>query len=107
MSGGELPAMNDPRFDPYRPPQASLGSDRGDHGSRELEIPEGSPFLTIWTRPRGTIRGAVETDPNQHFWFLGILFGIHRSFDQAIGFRHRRCGLREGRRGEDVNDKAP
>ena len=43
--------------------------------------------MTIWTRPRGTIRGVVETDPNQHFWFLGMMYGVHRSFDQAIGFQ--------------------
>jgi len=39
-------------------------------------VPYGSPWLTIWTQPRGTIRGIVDSDPNQCLLLLASLSGI-------------------------------
>src|SRR5690348_5759072 len=54
-----------------------------DIGNRSLwmEVPridlgEESPFVTIWTRPRQTIRAIVETDPTRYVVTLTILQGV-------------------------------
>lgn len=41
-----------------------------------IDLGEESPFLTIWTRPRQTIRAIVETDPTRHVVTLAILDGV-------------------------------
>jgi Yip1 domain len=41
-----------------------------------IDLTEENPFLTIWTRPRQTIRAIVETDPTRHVLILTVLQGI-------------------------------
>jgi hypothetical protein len=43
---------------------------------RRIDLGEESPFLTIWTRPRQTIRAIVETDPTRHVVTLAVLQGV-------------------------------
>jgi hypothetical protein len=43
----------------------------------------GNPWLTIWLKPRGTIRWIVETDPKQQVIMLAILAGIVESLGTA------------------------
>ena len=41
-----------------------------------IDLGEESPFVTIWTRPRQTIRAIVETDPTRHVVTLAVLQGV-------------------------------
>ncbi len=42
-----------------------------------------SPFFTIWTRPRATIRGIVETDPTWHVVPIVMLAAISQALQRA------------------------
>jgi hypothetical protein len=42
-----------------------------------------SPFLSIWIKPRETIRRIVETNPTQHVILLAMLAGIGQALDRA------------------------
>jgi hypothetical protein len=42
-----------------------------------------SPFLSIWVKPRETIRRIVDTDPTQHVVLLAMLAGIGQALDRA------------------------
>ncbi len=42
-----------------------------------------NPFLTIWTRPRTTIRGIVDTDSSFHVTSLAAVGGILNVLDRA------------------------
>jgi hypothetical protein len=42
-----------------------------------------SPFVTIWTRPRQTVRRIVAERPDLHVLLLAGLFGIGRALDRA------------------------
>jgi len=42
-----------------------------------------SPFLSIWVKPRETIRKIVETDPTKHVILLAMLAGIGQALDRA------------------------
>lgn len=42
-------------------------------------------WLTIWTKPRGTVRAIIDADPTRHLWKLAILAGIYRAFDRIYG----------------------
>ena len=74
--------MHDPDFDPYLPPRApvklmpskALGTD----------AIEGNPWVTIWTRPRGTIRGIVDVDPARSVTLLAMLYGIGSTLGRAL-----------------------
>ena len=46
-------------------------------------INPGNPFLTIWFKPRGTIRYIIRTDPDKYMFFLAIISGIYQAFDRA------------------------
>lgn len=67
--------MNDPDFDPYLPPRAPVGLTKTPKGGG-AEVPDGSPWVTIWTRPRGTIRGIVNSDPTTFVLPLAMLSGF-------------------------------
>jgi hypothetical protein len=47
------------------------------------------PFLSIWTSPRVTIRGIVDTDPNRHVLWLVVVSGflgvLNRAAAQGLG----------------------
>lgn len=49
----------------------------------ELGDIDGNPFLTIWTRPRATIRQIVARDPKQYLLPLVFLSGVGDLLDQA------------------------
>jgi len=42
-----------------------------------------NPFLTIWTRPRATIRGIVNTNPTLHVTLLAVIGGVIQTLDNA------------------------
>lgn len=76
---------------PYQPPSANLRP-IGDGPGEPGEIgPDENPYLTIWTRPRATIRRIVRTDPNRGLIVLAALAGIHTSLQEAAlnGVGHR------------------
>jgi hypothetical protein len=41
-----------------------------------------SPFISIWTKPRETIRQIVETDPKKYVIVLAMLAGISQTLDR-------------------------
>lgn len=47
--------------------------------------PSVTPLLSIWTRPRQTIRHIVETDPGRHVILLAALAGVGETLDRASG----------------------
>lgn len=49
----------------------------------ETEEEGGNPWLSIWVRPRGTIRKIVDTNPERNVLLLAILSGIIRALDNA------------------------
>jgi hypothetical protein len=51
--------------------------------TREIDLSVDNPFLTIWTRPRATIRAIVNTDPYPHVIPLAILGGIVQTLNNA------------------------
>lgn len=42
-----------------------------------------SPFLSIWVKPRGTIRRIVDSDPTKYVLILAMLTGVSQSLDNA------------------------
>ncbi len=44
----------------------------------------GNPFLSIWMRPRQTVRALVETNPNSYVIMLSGLAGIVRALDRTM-----------------------
>ena len=43
-----------------------------------------SPWLSVWLRPRVTIRHLADTDPRRHVLLLGAMGGIANSLSQAM-----------------------
>lgn len=43
-----------------------------------------SPFTSIWTRPRETVRHLVQTDPTRHVVQLAMAGGVAQSISQAM-----------------------
>lgn len=43
------------------------------------------PWLSMWTRPRATVRQILDTDPNRGVLLLAVLSGILSSFSSAAG----------------------
>ena len=41
-----------------------------------------SPFISIWTKPRETIKGIVETDPKKYVLVLAMLAGVSQVLDR-------------------------
>jgi hypothetical protein len=52
-------------------------------GVQGIDLSVQSPFFTIWTRPRETIRGIVETDPAWHVVPIAMLAAITQSLHRA------------------------
>ncbi|MEM7117173.1 MAG: Yip1 family protein [Chloroflexota bacterium] len=42
-----------------------------------------NPFISIWIRPRDTIRQIVDADPEKHIYFLAAISGIYRVLESA------------------------
>jgi Yip1 domain len=74
--------MHDPDFDSYLPPRAPVGNLR--KKSAGTERVEGNPWLTIWTRPRGTMREIVETDPSRSVMLLAAISGVNSTLSRLI-----------------------
>jgi hypothetical protein len=69
---------------PYAAPLSSSAHEPpADRATEGLDPSVHNPFFTIWTRPRATIRGIVDTDPTLHVTGLAVLAGIVRSLDNA------------------------
>jgi Yip1 domain len=66
-------------------PGSAFGSDDvgPGKGTRGINLMVDNPFLTIWTRPRATIRGIVDTDPYHFMVSLTVLGGISNALDRA------------------------
>lgn len=47
-------------------------------------VEEVNPFVSIWFRPRVTVRWIVHSNPTLHLWLLAGLAGIADSFDNAV-----------------------
>ncbi len=74
--------MQDPDFDPYLPPRAPIGFAKPMPSGKDSV--EGSPWLTIWTRPRGTIRAIVDTDPTRSVLLLAMIYGISSTLSRSM-----------------------
>ena len=46
--------------------------------------PSQNPWVSIWTRPRQTIRAIVESNPRSQLWVLLVLGGIATALNRAI-----------------------
>lgn len=69
---------------PYEAPQAQDVVVRsGPTATNAIDLSVDNPFLTIWTRPRATIRAIVNTDPYPHVVPLAILGGIVSTLSNA------------------------
>jgi hypothetical protein len=42
-----------------------------------------SPFISIWVKPRATIRDIVDTDPTKYVLLLAMLSGVSEALDNA------------------------
>ncbi len=74
--------MHDPDFDPYLPPRAPIGFAKSKaFGTDHVE---GNPWLTMWTRPRGTIRMIVDTDPSRSVILLAVIYGISSTLSRSM-----------------------
>jgi hypothetical protein len=71
-------------FNPYEAPRAQdvVVKSRATE-TKEIDLAVDNPFLTIWTRPRATIRAIVNTDPYPHVVLLAILGGIVSTLSNA------------------------
>ena len=49
----------------------------------KIDLSRESPFLTIWTRPRATIRGIIEQNPNYGVLPIAIAGGIIQRFNSS------------------------
>jgi hypothetical protein len=78
----EAPAIPPRTSNPYAPPQAPLSppekaDDRGDDAEPD------NPWLSIWTKPRATVRYLVKNDPDRHVPLLAVLGGIANALGRA------------------------
>jgi hypothetical protein len=76
--------MNDPEFDPYLPPRAPIGLSIKGKATVGLD---GNPWLTIWTSPRATIRGIVDTDPTRNVLLLAVITGFNAVIGNTIQYQ--------------------
>jgi hypothetical protein len=80
MAGNELFG----EVNPYEPPRAQdVIAPAMSAGTTAIDLSTQNPFLTIWTKPRATIRAIVDRDPRRHVIILAMLSGIVRTIDRA------------------------
>ncbi len=69
-----------PADNPYYAPQAATAEAGGYITRSELTL---NPWMSIWTRPRATIRQIVDTDPTYMVLALGAAAGIARALGEV------------------------
>lgn len=72
---------------PYRPPAARLDdapSAGSSFHSQGIDLEVDNPWLTIWTRPRATIRGVVDRDPTYRVVPLAAAAGVNLVLNRLI-----------------------
>jgi Yip1 domain len=71
-------------MNPYAAPEADLcREDVGRSKTRGIDLSVENPFLTIWTRPRATIRGILNTNPTYLVLPLAMAGGVTQTLDSA------------------------
>jgi hypothetical protein len=65
-----------PRTHIAAPVRAPISKRPRRHSSTVALPPDSNPWLTIWTQPRRTIRGIVDSDPRRGVLLLALLGGI-------------------------------
>lgn len=78
----EDPALPGSTSNPYAPPRAPLSTPR-EADDREDDAEPENPWLSIWTKPRATIRYLVKNEPQRHVLLLGAIGGIVNSLGRA------------------------
>ncbi len=73
--------MPQPDDDPYAPPSAPIGV--ADESPRAEHL-DGPPLLTIWSRPRSTIRTIVDTEPTRGVIALASVSGFGGALGQLL-----------------------
>jgi hypothetical protein len=69
---------------PYAAPKVQESRQRSESRATEaIDLAVENPFLTIWTRPRATIRGIVNADPTHHVMLLAMAGGVIQAVGQA------------------------
>jgi hypothetical protein len=69
---------------PYAPPRAQIKfAPTGVPPTVGIDLATENPFFTIWTRPRATIRGIVDTKPNYLVIPLALANGILGALNNA------------------------
>jgi hypothetical protein len=79
-------AISDPNdsVNPYAPPKAELGWDEvGRKKMTGIDLSVENPFLTIWLRPRATIRGILDSNPGYLVIPLAMAGGVIQTLDRA------------------------
>jgi hypothetical protein len=72
-------------FDPYVPPKADLRTETFEGvKTRGIDPSVENPFLTIWLRPRATIRGIVDTSPSYLVIPLAMGGGVIQALSRAV-----------------------
>jgi hypothetical protein len=72
-------------FNPYQAPNTQDVIVKAKGGSTKgIDLTTESPFLTIWTRPRATMRGIVDTNPYLHVIPLAMVGGIMQTFARSV-----------------------
>jgi Yip1 domain len=72
-------------INPYKPPCSEVEFVKTAPTRRgHIDLSAENPFLTIWTRPRATIRGIVDTNPFLHVIPLALVRGIVQTIDRAV-----------------------
>jgi hypothetical protein len=72
-------------INPYEPPRTErefVGTATAH--TKGIDLAAENPFLTIWTRPRATIRGIVDTNPILHVVPLAMAGGVVQTIDRAV-----------------------
>jgi hypothetical protein len=72
------------QHNPYAAPKAQAGPVEWPRLARAgIDLARENPFLTIWTRPRATIRGIVDTHPTLHVIPLAMISGVVQALNRA------------------------
>jgi len=71
-------------LNPYAAPKADLlREDVGRSKTRGIDLSVENPFLMVWTRPRATIRGILDSNPNYLVLQLAMAGGVVQALGNA------------------------
>jgi hypothetical protein len=73
-------SYDDPEFQPV---PAGKGKGGGTGKAGAAPWPAVSPWLTVWTRPGGTIRAVVASDPGRWVLVITLLVGLGKALNRA------------------------